>query len=1044
MNLNRKIPGYGGLVLLFVLAIQTISSAQTTYYVSSTGNDTNTGRSAGAPFQTIAKLNSLSLSGGDSILFRRGDTFRGGLVIRDAGLPGKPIVFDAYSSGPNPVLSGSVPLSGWTPLGSNIWEAPCPDCGSRVTGVYRNGTSLPLGRYPNPDAPGRGYLTIQSHVTTTQLESQQPLSTNWTGGEVVVRPTYWIIDRATITNQTGNTLTLANSSTYGLTDGWGYFIQNHPATLDQPGEWYYDPNRKTIRLYATRSDLTNQLITATTTARGIDLANTSNVTIRNLHVRETQAELLYADNVSNLTLQHNRFADSGEDGLILTGSGSNVLIENSQIVNINNNGIVSGDYKNLTIRGSLIRHIGLQPGRGKNGDGQFTGLRYLGTTSLIENNIIDSVGYVGINFWTNTTIRNNVIANFCMTKSDGGGLYVWNGNKQSMSNIKIVSNIIRDGIGTPGGTADETFSGAHGVFLDDCAEGVELADNTVINCHGLGIYLHAVNNVNLFRNTCFNNSVGQLILYNDGNLCPTYGNRINGNVFMSPLRNQGVVGYLAGGNDLATYGSMENNYYARPFDDVFTIRAVHNKTIGDDLALVQWQSIYGHDLTSRTSPITYNDYRVKSGSARSRLASNFDRNRDEWTTWSSGGKGQAQWDNSNRLDTGSLRIDCLPMDAGRDSYVLVYKGIPDVSRAKSYVVTFDVVASGNKKVAVFLRQREGPYQDLTRRVQFLAGSTRQHHEFAFTALADEIDGLLTFQTAEDGETVWLDNIQLQEATTEPVNPSDMIKLMYNPTMHDSLITLTTTYRDVKNHYHGKQVRLKPFTSAALLYDPHPPVDIRLSLRASQPSPSLGEAVSLSVTIHNESDNRGLTSNQVQWTCLLPDSLALVSSTGLQQTGRLLSGTVQNLRTDTTFVFRVRASLPGTYPIMAQVSRATYADPDSTPDADSTQTGDDDYATVRLVFGGPRDVVTDVEPEPASPRCQVFPNPGQDAFTLVIDQTAVMCELIDMTGRLQRMPTLPRKGELMSFGHELAPGQYILRIRYEGGANETVKLLKTGR
>lgn len=279
---NGKSTQYG-LLLLFLLAAWT-SRAQTTYYVAGTGSDTNDGRSIASPVQSLSRVNGLALQPGDAVLFRRGDTFRGTLLVRQSGTADKPVLFDAYGSGNKPVLAGSVPVRNWTKAGVNLWQAPCPACGNQVTGVYRDGLAQPLGRYPNADAANRGDLTVLAHVGTNQLTSRQPLTTDWTGGEVVVRPTYWIIDRAPITQQAGNTLTINNPSSYNLTDEWSFFIQNHPATLDQTGEWYYNPTTRTLLIYDDRGDPNGQLITATATDQVIDIANAAFVSFQNLHV----------------------------------------------------------------------------------------------------------------------------------------------------------------------------------------------------------------------------------------------------------------------------------------------------------------------------------------------------------------------------------------------------------------------------------------------------------------------------------------------------------------------------------------------------------------------------------------------------------------------------------------------------------------------------------------------------------------------------------------------------------------------------------------
>lgn len=180
------LPAYRLLACSLLLA--GTAAAQTTYYVASSGNDANSGQSPDAPFLTLTKVNTLTLRPGDAVLFRRGDTFRGTLTIRQAGSPTAPIRIDAYGSGERPILSGSLPLTNWTQAGSNKWQAACADCGSRVTGLFANNTALPLGRYPNLTDTNKGYLTVQSHSGKTQLTSQQALTTNWVGGEVVVRP----------------------------------------------------------------------------------------------------------------------------------------------------------------------------------------------------------------------------------------------------------------------------------------------------------------------------------------------------------------------------------------------------------------------------------------------------------------------------------------------------------------------------------------------------------------------------------------------------------------------------------------------------------------------------------------------------------------------------------------------------------------------------------------------------------------------------------------------------------------------------------------
>ena len=70
------------------------------FYVSTQGSDSNDGLSVDSPIQSLDKVNDLDLIPGDSVLFRKGDTFEG--VIRFTNLRGdneNPITFASYGDG---------------------------------------------------------------------------------------------------------------------------------------------------------------------------------------------------------------------------------------------------------------------------------------------------------------------------------------------------------------------------------------------------------------------------------------------------------------------------------------------------------------------------------------------------------------------------------------------------------------------------------------------------------------------------------------------------------------------------------------------------------------------------------------------------------------------------------------------------------------------------------------------------------------------------------------------------------------------------------
>ena len=82
----------------------------TTYYVdSATGSESNPGTLA-QPWLSIgagSKVNTVLFQPGDTILFKRGSSWTGFIQpARCGGTEGNPITFDAYGTGPKPVING--------------------------------------------------------------------------------------------------------------------------------------------------------------------------------------------------------------------------------------------------------------------------------------------------------------------------------------------------------------------------------------------------------------------------------------------------------------------------------------------------------------------------------------------------------------------------------------------------------------------------------------------------------------------------------------------------------------------------------------------------------------------------------------------------------------------------------------------------------------------------------------------------------------------------------------------------------------------------
>lgn len=78
------------------------------YYVDAiAGDDQNDGRTEDHAWKTLDRVSQADLAPGAFVLFRRGQTFSGGVTPKTSGAPDSPITFGSYGSGARPVLDGA-------------------------------------------------------------------------------------------------------------------------------------------------------------------------------------------------------------------------------------------------------------------------------------------------------------------------------------------------------------------------------------------------------------------------------------------------------------------------------------------------------------------------------------------------------------------------------------------------------------------------------------------------------------------------------------------------------------------------------------------------------------------------------------------------------------------------------------------------------------------------------------------------------------------------------------------------------------------------
>ena len=114
LTLDKRMKIAGSLILGLLLSCS--AAVASTHYVSTSGNDSNSGASSDAPWQTLEKLSSTNLTPGSNVYLQCGSIFRASLVIANSGTSGAPISYGSYGdcTGSNlPRISGADRLTNW-------------------------------------------------------------------------------------------------------------------------------------------------------------------------------------------------------------------------------------------------------------------------------------------------------------------------------------------------------------------------------------------------------------------------------------------------------------------------------------------------------------------------------------------------------------------------------------------------------------------------------------------------------------------------------------------------------------------------------------------------------------------------------------------------------------------------------------------------------------------------------------------------------------------------------------------------------------------
>jgi parallel beta-helix repeat protein len=523
-----------------------------TYYVdSANGSDSNPGNQA-APWKTIAKVNSTTLTPGQSVGFARGGVWRETLTPGQSGTAGSPIMFTAYGTGPKPLFLGSTNLTGatWSTTGTpNVYTTPSASAPSQL---FVDNARAPLARWP---ASGWQSITTTSGDKVHLIASGLTQADNyWVGNNAVIKTANWMIEETTITasSSSAHTITWSGNVSQYPTSGYGFYIEGNCNQLSAAGQWCYAGGL--IYLQLAPADVpVNHAIEATARYNEVNTQGYAYLVLRDLDIRYG-TNGVYGHNSSNLSLINCNIAENNTDVLI-NGTASHALLDGNTISGTGDGhgvSIPSGDY--ATVTGNTISNIASDTGSRKMAEG----LYFLGSNGTVSGNTVSNTGghciviEAGI---SNTTVSNNLVSACALNVTDNGGIYL----AGTYTNVKLTGNTVHDMVGdytgTPGNTA------VVGIYLDEPTTGVTVAGNVVYNIAGNGINLHRSYANNVVGNTIYNPTFAA-VDSNEGSANEMYGNVIKNNIFVTT--STGVYNYYGYRNGSST-GFMEaldyNLYY---------------------------------------------------------------------------------------------------------------------------------------------------------------------------------------------------------------------------------------------------------------------------------------------------------------------------------------------------------------------------------------------------------------------------------------------------------------------------------------------------
>jgi len=536
-------------LLLIVISLLLAASCNqgSEYYVSPSGNDTNPGTRE-KPFATIEKAKEAVRSVWQSKQLADIKVYLDGGVYRleepilfkpeDSGRDNFQVIYKAME-GEKPIISGGVQINSWEQREGGKWVAEVPPLSAKpwiFRELFIDGKRARRARHPDQEYLRVAKVGKDNRTNFFFNQGDFPLPENSREVELVLLHD-WSITRINLKeiDHNKNQITAIDSIGAKCLDfftigNWEphprYFLENSPAFLDQPYEWYLDSETSLLYLMLPEGmDPREMEVIAPNAENLISLNGSVDNPVRNIifdgitfshcayalpvngyagiqachfdpreggptwNTVPVAIEAMWTENGSfnNCTLIH-----LGGSGLRFGTGSCDCTVSNCVLSDISGNGIMIGEGRDRQVDGSpwwkSVPHQVATGNRVENCVISETGQQFYGSVgiwsgitaqTLIKNNQILNLPYSGISVgWHWSTeptpcrevrIEGNHIHHILKILSDGGGIYVLG----LQPGGRIINNHIHH-VDINAGRAE-----SNGMFLDEGTTDFTVANNLI-------------------------------------------------------------------------------------------------------------------------------------------------------------------------------------------------------------------------------------------------------------------------------------------------------------------------------------------------------------------------------------------------------------------------------------------------------------------------------------------------------------------------------------------------------------------------------------